>query len=352
MKHGGNIREIVEKYGIEKSEIIDFSANINPLGYPPCVERIILNNLSSIKSYPDSEAKELREVLSELLNIEYEKIVIGNGSTELIYLLCKVFSGCIFLTLEPTFSEYETAARNFWGKVRRLQLMEEDEFQLALNSLIRNMRGVDVVFLCNPNNPTGGIIKRVDLEKLLWEAEKMGIFVVVDEAFIDFVPNPKEFTMLSEKMRWENLMVLRSLTKSFALPGLRIGYGIGGRSIVEKLYSNLPPWNVNALALIVGKEVVCEEEFIERTKKFITKEREMLYHEIAKIPKAKPFQSVTNFILVKVNGREVASSLAKKGIIVRDCASFPSLGKHFIRIAIKRRAENLCLINAMREIVS
>jgi threonine-phosphate decarboxylase len=352
MKHGGNTREIVEKYGIHKDGIVDFSANINPLGYPSCVKEIILNNLSSIKYYPDSEAKEFRKALSELLSIEHERIVIGNGSTELIYLLCKIFSGSIYLTLEPTFSEYEAAARSFGSKVKRFQLMEEEEFQPRLHHLIKSLRGVDVIFICNPNNPTGGIMKRTDLEKLLWEAEKMGIFVVVDEAFMDFVSNFQEFTMVKEIGRWKNLMVLRSLTKSFALPGLRIGYGIGERSIVEKLHSNREPWSVNSLAQLVGKEVIRKKEYIERTKNFIAAEREVLYREMTKISKVKPFQSVTNFILVKIDGKSIVSSLAKKGIIVRDCSSFRSLGNHFIRIAVRKREENLRLIDAMREILS
>lgn len=334
--HGGNIITQSKKYNIEIDKIIDFSANVNPLGFPHNLTELIIKNIKFITNYPDIEASELKKALSDYINVETKNIIVANGSCELIYLMSRLFSYERILIPSPTFTEYERAFKN---RVRLVNLINDD-FSLSMDKVIDNIKDTQIVFLCNPNNPTGGLWQKEDILKLTKQT-----MVIVDEAFMDFVENKE--SVAKEAVTINNLFVIRSLTKFFAMPGLRVGYGIGTQKTIETLSALQPPWSVNSIAQIVATHVVKDKDIIKETIKLIKEERTFLFNSLNQINYLKPYHSVANFILIKLkelNSTILTDNLGKQGILIRDCSDFTFLDDSFIRIAIRTRAENSKLI--------
>lgn len=356
--HGGNIKAAADKYGLEPDEIIDFSANINFLGPPAVVEDVIKNNLDDIVNYPEPDAQSLSSALAEYHGVEAENLIVGNGAVELIYLVSKVISPEKALVLAPTFSEYEAAVESVGGEVNLFKLERTNNFELDMDELITTLNNsqMDLVFLCNPNNPTGDLINKDDLLKLLATARKNDIFVIVDEAFLDFLWTEADYTLISKAVAVENLMVLRSMTKFFAVPGLRIGYAVTNRQLISELESDKDPWNVNLFAQRVGTEVLGEDEYIQQTKEAIEREKEFLYQALGKLTECEPYKPAANYILIDISKTEYTSTelkdrLASKGILIRDCSSYHLLGSDFVRIAVKNRKDNQQLIAALKSLL-
>lgn len=348
--HGGNIREFAEKYNLSPDKIIDFSANTNPLEVSPFIKKIIINNLNWISHYPDPECKELRKEISWYLGINYDNIIIGNGSTELIYLIARSFIPKKVLLLIPTFSEYEKALINENCKIKFIKLKEEENFKPDIKLIEQTIEEVNLCFLANPNNPTGILIPKKELLPLIDKASKKHITIVLDEAFIEF--KEKE-SLVKEAVSSNYLFILRSFTKFFGLAGLRVGYGIGNKERIKKLNRIKEPWAVNTLAQLAAKEILRDTKYINKTHQWINKERKFLFEHFLKIKGLKPYPSQANFILVKIekgpSSIKLQEQLAKKGIIIRDCANFRGLNNKFIRVAVKTRYENIKLIKALKE---
>jgi threonine-phosphate decarboxylase len=343
--HGGNIYAVKR---IFKKEVIDFSANINPLGLPPRIKKIIYKNFESVLHYPDPEAKDITRKISRLWGIKEENVLLGNGSVELIYLIASCFMPKITSILVPTFSEYERAARNIKSRIRFVNLYEKENFRLDPNRLSNS----DILFFSNPNNPTGNLIftdSRM-IEKL---SHKL---VVVDEAFMDFLPNEETHSLIRKAQNSQRIIVLRTFTKFFALPGLRIGYLVAHKDIVKALKKYRIPWSVNALALKAAECLLVDKSYINKTKQFIEKERSFLFKEITKIKNLKPYPSVANFLLIKIEDKNLSSTfltkkLIQRGILIRDCANFRGLNHKFIRVAVRSHNENLKLVEALKEAI-
>lgn len=354
--HGGNVEAIARQYGLREEKIIDFSANINPLGPPSKVIKALKEHLSKIARYPDPETIKLREELSKYLKINPENIIVGNGAVEVIYLICRTLRPRKALIVVPAFSEYESALGSVGCRIKFFPLKPKDEFRLNIKELLKNIENIDLLFLCNPNNPTGELINKADLLKIIEVARKRGVFVVVDEVFMDFVESAEAETLIYETVEKDNLFIIRSLTKFFALPGIRIGYGIGNKRLLEKLKIHKEYWSVNVLAQIAGIAALKDKEYIKKTKKLIPKERKFLYHRLSKINGLRPYPSVANFILCRlstnrVNSAIIRKKLLQKNILIRDCSSFRSLNNSYIRIAIRTHQENLQLINFLSNIL-
>ncbi|ADL12382.1 threonine-phosphate decarboxylase CobD [Acetohalobium arabaticum] len=356
--HGGNIKAAADKYGLKPDKIIDFSANINFLGPPAVVEDVIKDNLDDIVNYPEPNAQSLSLALAEYHGVEAENLIVGNGAVELIYLVSKVISPEQALVLAPTFSEYEAAVESVGGEVNLFELNRANKFSLEIDELIVELNNsqLDLLFLCNPNNPTGDLISKDDLLKLLATAEKNDVFVIVDEAFLDFLWAEADYTLISKAAAVDNLLVLRSMTKFFAIPGLRVGYAVTNRQLVTKLEENKDPWNVNLFAQRVGTEVVAEDKYIQKTKEAINREKKFLYQSLEKLTGCEPYQPAANYILIDISKTEYTSTelkdrLASKGILIRDCSSYHLLGSNFIRVAVKGREDNQQLIAALKSLL-
>lgn len=330
---------------------MDFSANINPLGLPPQVKREVFKDFASILHYPDPEAKGIKRKIAQYWGIEEENILMGNGSVELIYLIMLTYRPRKVLIPSPTFSEYERAVKEFGGTPQFLRLREREGFRLNHDGL-SNIREFEAIFICNPNNPTGNLLfeKPQEVENL------PGKLMVVDEAFMDFLPQEKDYTLIWKAVKNKYLIVLRTFTKMFALPGLRIGYLVAHKEIVSKLKGHQLPWSVNSLAQIAAEAVLEAKEHIRKTREFIEKERKFLFRELGRVKGLMPYPSVTNFLLVSIEKNNMtASSLAKKllkyGILIRDCSNFRSLSNKFIRIAVRAHGENVCLLKHLKGIL-
>ena len=362
--HGGNIEEIAKKYRLREEKIIDFSANINPLGPPSKVIKALKENLDKIVRYPDPEAINLRRELSKYLKINSESIIAGNGAVELIHLICRALKPQKALIVVPTFSEYESTLKSIGCKIQFFLLQSRENFRLDIEELSKNIKkigssrpyqGRDLLFLCNPNNPTGQLINKTDLLKIINVAQKRGVFVLIDEVFMDFVEQEGKETLIYEAARRDNLFIIRSLTKFFALPGIRIGYGIGNEDILKRMKIHKEYWSVNVLAQIAGMASLRDKEYIKKTKKLIAKERKFLYNKLSKINGLKPYPSAANFILCrlannKMDSKNLQKKLIRKNILIRNCSSFRSLNNRYIRIAVRTRQGNLRLINSLSNI--
>jgi threonine-phosphate decarboxylase len=351
-EHGGNLREISRHYGVDEDAIVDFSSNSNPLGCPAAVRTIFRNGVSLLSSYPDIHCAELREALAVALGCGPQNIIAGNGSTELIYLIPRAFKPRRALILNPTFSEYEKSLLAAGCAVRSLPLHEEEQFRVSPREVSGLLSRVDMLFLCNPNNPTGVLMRRDALSAILTEAGKKGVLAVVDEAFVDFAPRS---SIVGDIRRRKNLMVLRSMTKFYGIPGIRLGYLVGSSHLVRQLNRFKEPWTVNALAQKIGIACAADRKFAVESRRFIDAERDYLVSQLQSISGLQPWPSSANYVLLQItrgglSSGEVYEKLAGQGILVRDCRSFKGMGNRFLRVAVKRRQDNRRLLAALQNV--
>ena len=348
--HGGNVTEISRKYSIKKNNIVDFSSNINPLGFPANVKVLLRKEVNEIICYPDSNSTELKEEIARRLGIDEKNILVGNGSTELIYLISRFLRPKCALIPVPTFSEYGKSLTSVGCELRYLPLKEREHFRFNIDEIISLLPKVDILYLCNPNNPTGVLLKKREATSLIANAEKGGVLVVVDEAFMDFTDNE---SVADEIRKRKNLIVIKSLTKFFGIPGLRLGYLVANSKLVDKMNDCKEPWAVNILAQKAGIACFKNEQFVLKTRKFIDGERKYLMSKLSKLKGLKPYNSSTNYLLIKIIKSGLSSGklyemMAKQGLLIRDCRSFIGLGNKFIRVAVKKRKQNNLLIERLK----
>ena len=348
-------RKIVAHGGIYSTDlgydpkIIDFSSNVNPLGYSPSIKNSLKEHFSLISVYPDSNSNELRKYLQKYTSIPSDQIVVGNGATEIIYNFCRAFLKRRKVLIPiPTFGEYESAARLQGASVHFLKTMNLNN---SISKLQKEISKKDCVFICNPNNPTGVLTKRKDLLRILESAYDKSVIVFLDECFIELVPNSNE-SLVSYLKEFDNLFILRSLTKSFGLAGLRIGYGLGSKRMIEVLHKLKIPWNVNGIAQKLAIKALSDVLHLKKTRKIIAREGKFLRCSISKIDGFTCYPSHANFILIKtkMNSKQIQKKLLKRNILIRDCSTFRGLNNNFIRIAIRTHKENLKLIEGMKRL--
>ncbi|MFO0753968.1 MAG: threonine-phosphate decarboxylase CobD [Thermodesulfovibrionales bacterium] len=355
--HGGNIYRVAEQLGIEEGELIDFSASINPLGVPKSVMSDMKDAMKQLCHYPDPDTKQLRLWLAKHMDLNPQSLICGNGSTELIYLIVRALRPERVLIPAPSFSEYGRAV-NDPSKVSWHILWEKNGFAINPDRFIADMAGktdaatyksalatsVDMAFLCNPNNPTANLLSREDMLKIAEAAKKLRCFLVVDEAFIDFVPDS---SIIKEVEKNPYLIVLRSLTKFFALSGIRIGFGVFPSSVIDVIRGYKEPWTVNTLAQVAGIAALNDTAYQEETFRVVRNEKKVL-EDGFKLLGIQYFPSPVNYYLLKRdNAQEIAAALLKKGIMVRDCSSFMGLDGTYLRVAVKSNRENMRLLKEL-----
>lgn len=284
-----------------------------------------------------------------------DMIAVGNGAVELIYLLMKQLQPRRVLIPAPTFNEYEIAVRINQGQVKDLPLNEGEGFAVTREAVLEHWEGTDLIFICNPNNPTGALTGREVLHEIIREARKSGKFVVVDEAFMDFVPDRAAYSVVDLVPQYDNLFVLYSLTKFFAIPGLRLGLGFGNPEIINKINQIRDPWNVNCFAQVAGLASLKDEPYIQATVEYVTRQKDYLYGKIKDIGGLRPFPPSVNYILIDVretglNSAEITGLLGRQGILVRDCSSYKNLPPVYIRVAVKTQEENDRLVEALSKV--
>ncbi len=341
VRHGG-------PYSISEfnSKIIDFSSNVNPLGFPSIIKKSL--DYSKIPTYPDHNSASLKKALSKYLGLPISNITIGNGATELIYDLCRILPKSNAIIVCPTFGEYEAATRMYCKKVEFFTTLN---LESDLQNLIKKIPKNGLIFVCNPNNPTGQLLPRKSMIKLLDAVKTRSSILFVDESFIELTQNPRE-SVVDLVNEYQNLFVLRSMTKSFGLAGLRIGYAVANKKMIAILDKVKIPWNINVLAHQAGIVALSDKKFLDKTRKLILSESKFLLDSISKIEGFSCFDTATNFILIKTKqpAKILKKKLLQKNILIRDCSNFRGLDSHYIRIAIRSRKENQRLVLALEKI--
>jgi threonine-phosphate decarboxylase len=351
--HGGNIREIAHKYNLEEDRVLDFSSNCNPLGFPPGIRSLFQREAGTLLHYPDTPCTELAKALAHENGVREKNIIVGNGSTELIYLIPRALKPRRALIINPTFGEYERSLSSMGCEIHYIDLKEKNHFRIHPEEIIPLLSRIDILYICNPGNPTGVLTGKDEIAPLIKAAGKRGVVVIVDEAFMEFSDN---HSLAHQVRKKKGLIVLRSMTKFFGIPGLRLGYLLAPSAMTAAINLHKEPWSVNTLAQKAGIACLEDEPFRVKTKRFIVRERHYLFSQLAAIQGLKPYSSNTSFILSKITTRGLTSgnlyqALAKQGILIRDCRSFRGLGSKFIRVAVKKRKQNDLLIREIRNIV-
>jgi len=340
-RHGGNLQKISQESSCEQSEIIDFSASINPLGPPEYFRSVLSRNISAILHYPDPDCTALTAAAAERYGIDSSELIIANGTSELIYALPRILPVQRAVIPVPSYVDYANAAGLAGLEVVRVLLHEENGFQISWPELSRHLSGGELVFLGQPNNPVG---LTFDNDKLLAMAARFpdSIFVV-DEAFADFVEG---YEPLFGRSLPDNVVVIKSLTKFYAIPGLRLGLAAASAPMAAKIRAQLSPWSVNSLALSLGEKIITDLAYFEQSKTEVSALRrqfvEMLQAEVCGL---KIFESQANFLLIKVeqaglDGQKLRSLLLEKGLAIRVCDNFIGLGVSYFRLAVRRKEEN------------
>lgn len=356
MRHGGNIWEIVEKYGLDINALTDFSASINPLGIPVKARVAIKKNLNLINHYPSPDCRVLSREIAGYVGVKEENILAGNGSTELIYNIASAFLPGNVIIPVPTFSEYENSVKIHGANITFIAGKEENNFKIEVERLAKALpRGGGMVFVCNPNNPTGGIISADELKFLAKKCRQNNVILVIDEAFIDFTEDESRYSMVHNLNG--SVIIIRSFTKFFAIPGLRLGYIVSNKKIIERIKKYKPSWSVNTLAQAAGVEMLKSSGYIRETKEFIRQEGRRLTGCFMKMSdKIKVYPSAANFIfakfLKKYDSRDIYESIiTRHNLIIRNCGNFKGLSSQYFRAAIKKRGENNRLIEAISELL-
>lgn len=332
-------------------QIIDFSSNIAPIGTPIPVKKILKKNIDKIKNYPDFSSSSVISSLKKYTKLEKSNLIVGNGAIEIIYNFCFAFLSkeTKVLIPTPTFQEYETAAKLSDCKIKYFKTMDLTK---NFDSFILQIPKHGCIFLCNPNNPTGKLLSKNQLLIIIKAAKKSSTIVFVDECFIEMVPESNESILLYVK-KYDNLFVLRSLTKSFALPGIRIGYAAASKQMITILQKIKIPWSVNSLAQDAANIALKNKSHLTKSNLIIKKELDYLTNKINKLNGFDCYDSTTNFILIKIknDSTKLQRKLLKQKILIRDCKNFRGLNNHFIRIAVKSHKDNLKLVNALEKII-
>lgn len=345
--HGSNPHYLFEAAGIvQPDSFVDFSANINPLGPPVSLKEHWQEIFSDMIQYPDPKAARLREKIARREGIHAEQILIGNGGAEIISLIGRLLSEKRALIVEPAFFEYENTCRINGCTIEYFHL--DKGWNLDLVSLKERLPQADAVFLCNPNNPTGVYFSRRMAAELLEECVRHHCLLIVDEAFYDFVHEYETLVPLLKET--DSLILIRSLTKMFAIPGLRLGYAMAGREMIERLAGYQSHWSVNGAALAAGTLCLEEVDYVKRTQQMIAMERKRLFSFYEKNRFAFSFSKV-NFYLLRdpaLNDQyPLFEYLLQRGIVPRHTYNFPGLEAKWLRFAIKGRRDNDILLEAL-----
>lgn len=354
--HGSDLEKIEEAYGIRKEDIISFSANVNPLGISYKLRKELPNYIDAVSSYPDREYTALRKAIGVYVHTEPQNIIVGNGSTELISLVLKRKHPGKALIIGPTYSEYEHEIHLGGGHSKYFCLKESDDFILQEEALFDALTDdINFLVICNPNNPTSSLITRKTMQNILDICKEKNIFVMIDETYVEFSENSEEVTAIPLTRHYDNIIILRGISKFFAAPGLRLGYAVcGNRQLISEINSFKNPWTINSLAAIAGEIMFTDKEYIDDTIQLISTERERICKLLADCPAVKFYPPHANFILLRilkegVTSKNLFDAAIQKGLMIRDCSAFPSLDDKYIRFCFMNRKDNDALLYTLLE---
>ena len=352
--HGSDLEKIERIYGIKKEEIISFSANVNPLGISPRLRETLAEHIDAITTYPDREYTSLRQCMAQYVSTDPDNIIVGNGSTELISLFIQIRHPKKALIIGPTYSEYEREITLEGGTTLYYPLREEDDFHLNVSELTAHLNeSMDLLVICNPNNPTSSCISNKEMRQILDVCKQHDIFVMLDETYVEFADHEEEITSVPLVHYYNNIIILRGTSKFFAAPGLRLGYAItGNHDLLKIINTRKNPWMINSLAAIAGEIMFRDTEYIQKTRQLISAERNRIYERFACNPDFKVYRPSGNFMLVRllkphVTSQDLFDAAIRQGMMIRDCSTFPFLDNRYIRFCFMNPADNDRLITCI-----
>lgn len=357
--HGSDLEKIEVIYGIKKEEITSFAANVNPLGISPKLRTSLSERIDAITGYPDREYTSLRKCIASYIDADMEHIIVGNGSTELISLFIQITHPKKAFILGPTYSEYEREISLNGGSCHYYRLKEESDFKLEVTDLNQELStGYDLLIICNPNNPTSTSIPNSDMRKILDTCKQKGILCMVDETYVEFTEDMDRITSVPLTEYYNNIIILRGISKFFAAPGLRLGYAVcGNMDLIKEVNKRKNPWTINTLAAIAGEIMFADEEYINETKTLIRNERIRICESLNNCKNVKVYPPTANFVMVKilktgVTAADLFDAAIRKGFMIRDCSTFPFLDQTFIRFCFMSPEKNTELLNLLLDILN
>ena len=370
--HGGNIFQFAHEQRIEPYEVIDFSANINPLGLSQRGLSALESQLRYISHYPDATNDDILNAIADIYGMNKNQIVVGNGAAELLYAICRLPGYTGAFVPAPGFSEYKAALEASRIPVRDIYYRpREDEHgkpyfevpYLALETFAAELKGQDgriIVFLGNPNNPDGTLLDKNHIRTIASMLKDANSLLVIDESFIDFVGNDtlqdNEYSMRSLVNEFDNIIVVHSFTKFYAVPGLRIGAAFSNPLIIEQLNSFIPTWSVNTLAQSYTEAALNDVEYVKRTKQVLHEEQLFMYNSLDTIDGITVYPPSANFMLFHIEqegitAESINEALKKYNMIVRNCDSYMGLNNQWVRVAIKDHDTNVKLVEKLTDIL-
>lgn len=356
-EHGGQVVAVARRLGVRPEEILDFSASINPLGPAPALRAAVLAAFDQVIHYPDSAATALQEALAAHHDLAKGQVVVGNGSTELIYLLPRLLPEPRWrraLIVAPPFAEYARALQGDGWHVDYFPLSPVDGFALHADRLKHRLHaGYDLLVLANPGNPTGRLYTRHEIAPLLAELATAKVHCILDEAFMDFCPTETAIPRVEGNPQ---LVILRSMTKFHGIPGLRLGYAIAQQALAARMAELREPWSINALAQAAGLAALTTVDHHQATLALINRERTALADGLATIQGLTVYAGAANYLLLqlppRMRGSELAAQLEEQRILIRTCHSFPGLDDSFVRVAVRTAGENARLLAAFTSLLA
>lgn len=347
MIHGGDVAGFVAEYGYEP---LDFSANVNPLGTPDEVRRAVVDALDKADRYPDPLCRELRGAIAAQEGMREEQVLCGNGAADLIYRVVYARKPRRALVPAPTFSEYERALDAAGCAVQRYDLCADNGFAVDAGLLERIDGDLEMLFLCNPNNPTGVVIEPALIEQIQKRCAEKGMLLVIDECFNAFLDVPKRHSAVPAVRDNKDLLILKAFTKMYGMAGIRLGYAIGDPQLLDAMWRAGQPWAVSALAQAAGIAALRQTDFVAETRELVAAERAYLCRELTALG-VQVVAGEANFLLFRARREDLYERLRQRGILVRDCANFPGLTKGYYRVAVRARTDNQTLIETLREVL-
>lgn len=356
--HGSDLEKIEKIYGIKKEDITSFSANVNPLGISPLMRAALIDHIDVITSYPDREYTALRTRIGEYAKAPIQNILVGNGSTELISLFIQMEHPKKALILGPTYSEYEREISLGGGTCLYYPLKEEQDFILDVEDFKKYLNeALDLLVICNPNNPTSTSIAQKDMRRILDECKHHDIFVIVDETYVEFAPDMAAVDSVPLTRYYNNLVILRGVSKFFASPGLRLGYAItGNMDLMQDINTHKDPWTINSLAAVAGELMFTDTEYIQKTRELIAAERGRIYQELSSWDSLKVYRPTANFILARIEKEGVTADdlfdhAIRQGYMIRNCSTFPFLDNRYFRFCFMLPEQNTALLKCLKEML-
>lgn len=355
--HGSDIEVIAKKYNIDAQSILPYASNVNPLGMSPMAKQALLDNIEAISSYPERDYATLREHLSNYTKASPDNMILGSGTSDLIRLAFEILKPKHTLIVGPTYGEYARTAALSGSQVSTFMLHDLDDFEMDVDIFLRKLNdSIDLLILCNPNNPTSTLLSRGQLEAILNACKSHNIFVMVDEAYIEFVKDTDLVSAIPLTKKYDNLITLRSVSKFFSAPGIRFAYAITSNSdFIEATDNSKTPWNINTFACIAG--VMFEDEkYINLTKSLIQTERNLIYSAMSSRKTIKIFKPEANFMLIKLlkenlTASDVFEHCIQKSFMIRDCSDYEGIGSKYVRFCFLKPEQNDMMVNTILEIV-